>query len=85
MPRELNVRVEMGRARMAVDELAALEAGSVIELDASADDEVDVYVDDCRVARGEAVVVDGELCVRIRRVVDDLPALARRQGPGAKE
>ncbi len=68
MAREARVRVEFGSARVAVEAVSRLSPGSVVELDVPADGDVEVYADDCLVARGRPVVVDGELCVRIREV-----------------
>jgi flagellar motor switch protein FliN/FliY len=66
---ELSVRVELGRARLSIEELLRLGDGSVVALDRHADDPVDVYVSDRLVARGEVVVVRGKLGVRLTEVV----------------
>ena len=42
-----------------------MDAGDVLELDSREGDPVDVYVDGRLYARGEAVVVDGHLAVRV--------------------
>jgi flagellar motor switch protein FliN/FliY len=51
-------------------EVLKLTAGSVIELDRSLDDSVDVVVNDRVVARGELVVVDGNYGIRIQEIHD---------------
>ena len=66
---ELTVRIELGRARVTGEQLQALEAGTIIQLDRRIDDPVDVYVNDRLVARGEIVVVSGKLAVRLTEVV----------------
>src|SRR5690606_17021425 len=53
------VAIELGRARLAVQEILALGRGSVVELDRLAGEPVDVFVGDRRFAEGE-VVVGGE-------------------------
>ncbi len=71
---ELAVTVELGRARLAVRELLELRAGSIVELDRAAGSLVDVMVNGTLLARGEVVVVDDELGVRITEVVGGEPA-----------
>lgn len=66
----LEVTVELGRARMTVRELLALQAGSVVELDRVAGTPVDVLVNGQLVARGEVVVVAEELGVRLTDIVN---------------
>jgi len=68
----LNVKVELGRTRMYVEDVLRLNPDSVIELDKAAGDPVDVYVNDRHVARGEVLVVNDNFCVRISEIIDDL-------------
>ncbi len=65
----LRVAVELGRTRMMLAQVLELQHGSVVELDRLAGDPVDVYVNDCMVARGEVVVVDDKFGVRITEMV----------------
>lgn len=66
---ELNVKIELGRSRMLVDDVLRLSEGSVVELDKLAGDPVDVFVNDRLVARGEVLVLNDNFCVRINDVV----------------
>jgi flagellar motor switch protein FliN/FliY len=66
----LSVTVELGRTRLKVRELLALGAGSVVELDRVAGAPVDILVNGTLVARGDVVVVDDELGVRVSEVID---------------
>lgn len=59
------LRLEWGRKWISPDQAAALDVGSVVALDCPAGGEVDVTVNGRLVARGEAMVVDGRLAVRI--------------------
>ena len=65
----LNVDVELGRARMTIQDLLALGPGSVIELDKVAGEALDILVNDRLVARGEAVVVNDKFGIRITDIV----------------
>jgi flagellar motor switch protein FliN len=65
----LNVRIELGRSKMAIEDILKLQTGSVVTLDKLAGDFVDVYVNDRLVARGEVLVLNDTFCVRIAEVV----------------
>ncbi len=64
----LNVRIELGRTRMLVEDVLRLNEGSVVELDKLAGDPVDVYVNDRHVACGEVLVLNDTFCVRISEI-----------------
>ena len=66
---ELDVKVELGRCRMAVDEVLRLTEGSVVELDKLAGDPVDVLVNGRLVARGEVLVLNDTFCVRVNEII----------------
>jgi flagellar motor switch protein FliN/FliY len=65
----LNVKIELGRSRMYVEDILRLSEGSVVELDKLAGDPVDVFVNDRLVARGEVLVLNDNFCVRIGEIV----------------
>jgi flagellar motor switch protein FliN len=66
---ELNVKIELGRTRMLIEDVLRLAEGSVVELDKLAGDPVDVYVNDQLVARGEVLVLNDNFCVRVNEIV----------------
>ena len=66
----LRISVELGRTRMHLAQILELQHGSVIELDRLAGDPVDVFVNDCMVARGEVVIVDDKFGVRITEMIN---------------
>ena len=66
---EMAVTVELGRTRMLLRDLLALRIGSIVELDRSAGAAVDVLVNGTVLARGDVVVVDDDLGVRITEVL----------------
>jgi len=65
----LPIAVELGRARMQIQDILKLAPGSVIELDKSAGDPVDLYINDRAIARGEVVVIDENFGVRLTSIV----------------
>jgi flagellar motor switch protein FliN/FliY len=66
---DLNVKIELGRARMLVEDVLKLAEGSVVELDKLAGDPVDVFVNDRLVARGEVLVLNDNFCVRVNEII----------------
>jgi flagellar motor switch protein FliN/FliY len=64
----LPVTIELGRARMSVEEVLSLGRGSVIQLDRLAGEPIDVLVGDRHFAEGEVVVVGEQFGVRITRI-----------------
>ena len=65
----MNVKIELGRTKMSVEDILSLGEGSVVELDKLAGDPVDVLVNDKLVARGEVMVVDDNFSVRITEII----------------
>lgn len=68
----LNVKIELGRTRMLVEDVLRLGEGAVVELDKLAGDPVDVYVNDRHVARGEVLVLNDNFCVRISEILSPI-------------
>lgn len=66
---ELDLRIELGKTHMTLQEVLQLRSGSVVALDALAGDPVNVYVNNRIVARGEIVVMDNNFCVRVTELV----------------
>jgi flagellar motor switch protein FliN/FliY len=66
---ELDVKIELGRAQMYIEDVLRLGEGSVIELDKLAGDPVDIYVNERLVARGEVLVLNESFCVRINDII----------------
>jgi flagellar motor switch protein FliN/FliY len=65
----VELAVEVGRTRLTIGDALALAPGAIIPLDRAAGEPVDVLVNGRRIARGEVVVVDDELGVRLTEVV----------------
>lgn len=65
----LDVRIELGRSDMYIEDVLKLGKGAVVELDRLAGDPVDVMVNDRLVARGEVLVLNDNFCVRISEIL----------------
>lgn len=66
---ELPVSVSFGRAQVLLKDVIKLTTGAIVELNRSIAEPVEVIVNNCVIARGEVVVVEGNFGVRIREVI----------------
>ena len=66
---EAPVSIELGTARLDDDSVAQLDTGSLVTLDRHVDDPVDILVEGRLVARGELMVIEQELAVRIVELI----------------
>lgn len=66
---ELPICVSFGRAALKLQDAIKLITGSLIELDRGLSDPVDLLVNNCVIARGEVVVVEGNYGVRITEII----------------
>jgi flagellar motor switch protein FliN/FliY len=65
----LPVAVELGRARMQIQDVLKLAPGSIVELDKSAGDPVEILINGRPIAKGEVVVIDENFGVRLTSIV----------------
>jgi flagellar motor switch protein FliN len=66
---ELNLKIELGRTHMYLEDVLKLRKGSVVPLDKLAGDPVDVYVNGRLIARGEVLVLNDNFCVRVAELI----------------
>ena len=61
---EVQLAVEVGRAKMTIKDLLLLNEGSVIELDRMAGDPLEIIVNGASIAKGEIVMVGDKFGIR---------------------
>ncbi len=66
---ELDLKIELGRTHMPLEEVLKLRKGSVVPLEKLAGDPVDVFVNGRLIARGEVLVLNDNFCVRVTELV----------------
>ena len=66
---ELPVCVTFGRTQLLLKDVLKLSSGSIVELNRLASEPVEVLINDCVIARGEVVVVDGNYGVRVTEIM----------------
>lgn len=69
---ELNVTLRFGQRQLPLREVLDLTSGSVVELDRQVDEPVELILDGRVVARGEAIIIDGNYGMRITQVLQHL-------------
>lgn len=66
---ELDLRIELGRTEMYLEDVLKLRKGAVVPLDKLAGDPVDIFVNGRLVARGEVLVLNDNFCVRVAQLI----------------
>jgi flagellar motor switch protein FliN/FliY len=66
---ELDLKIELGRTQMYLEDVLKLRKGSVVPLDKLAGDPVDIIVNGRLIARGEVLVLNDNFCVRVAELV----------------
>jgi len=65
----VKLTAELGSCQMTMQELLDMDLGSVVQLDKPANANVDVYVNQKLVARGEVVVAEDNFGIRIKEIL----------------
>jgi flagellar motor switch protein FliN len=66
---ELDLRIELGRTELLVEEVLQMREGTVVPLDKLAGDPVDILINGRLIARGEVLVLNDNFCVRVAEIL----------------
>jgi flagellar motor switch protein FliN/FliY len=66
---DLDVKVELGRTYMFIEDVLKLRRGSVVPLDKMAGETVDIYINGRLLARGEVLVMNENFCIRVAELL----------------
>ncbi len=66
---DLDLRIELGRTHMHLEDVLKLGKGAVVPLDKLAGDPVDIYANGRLIARGEVLILNDNFCVRVAELV----------------
>jgi flagellar motor switch protein FliN len=66
---QLDLKIELGRTHMHLEDVLRLRRGAVVTLDKLAGDPVDIFVNSRKIARGEVLVLNDNFCVRVTELV----------------
>jgi flagellar motor switch protein FliN len=66
---QLDLKIELGRTHMHLEDVLRLKQGAVVTLDKLAGDPVDIYANGRLIARGEVLVLNDNFCVRVAELI----------------
>ncbi len=61
----MHISVELGRTKSSIKEVMEMEKGSIVELEKIAGEQVEIYVNEKLVAKGEVIVIEDKFGVRV--------------------
>lgn len=61
----MHISVELGRTKSSIREVMEMEQGSIVELDKVAGEQVEIFVNEKLVAKGEVIVIEDKFGVRV--------------------
>jgi len=67
----LNVTIELGRSRLSIGELLELGYHSVFMLDKAAGNNLDVYINNVLIGRGEVVVIEDRVGIKLNEILEN--------------
>ena len=73
----LPVTVVLGRAKVLLEDVFNLKKGSTVELDSSSKEPLEVMVNGRLFARGEGLIVNEKLAIRITEIVSPIEEISR--------
>lgn len=79
---ELNVVIELGRTRRTIRDVLHFVPGSVIELNKMAGETVDVFINDRLIAKGEVILFEDSLGVRVTSITTKEDLIRQLGGQG---
>lgn len=74
---ELDATLRFGHRQLSLREILELTSGSVVELDRQVDEPVELILDGRIIARGEAVIIDGNYGMRITEILQPVNGIVR--------
>ncbi len=76
----VELRIEFGRTRLQAEDVERLRSGSVVLLDAPLGEPAGIYAAEQRIGRGETVVVNGKIGVRVTELTPARPLAGSQTG-----
>ena len=74
----VEIAILLGSAKMPVHQLLRMGRGAVIELDATADDEVTILANDIPVARGQVILQGEHIAIRVTQILRRDPMVRQK-------
>ena len=68
---EVKLIAELGHAKLNLKDIIEYDSGSIVMLDKTCNDPVDIYVNDVLIAKGKIVAIEDTYGVKIVEIVDN--------------
>ncbi|CAL4042218.1 Flagellar motor switch protein FliN [Buchnera aphidicola (Anoecia corni)] len=68
----VNITVELGTKKIKIKDILNIKKNSIIALDKSVDDVLNIFINDCLIGQGEIVVVNNTYGIKISTIFDSL-------------
>ncbi len=68
---EVKLTAELGKTKMHLRDIIEYDSGSVIMLDKTSNDPVDIYVNDILIAKGKIVAIEDTYGIKIVEIMDN--------------
>ena len=65
----VDVSIVLGKTSMRLNKLLKLSKGAIIELDRMVNDEIDIYVNNKMIAKGEIVIIEEKVGVKLTEII----------------
>ena len=68
---EVNLYAELGRAKLQLKDAIEYDTGSIITLDKTTTDPIDIYVNDILIAKGKIVAIEDTYGIKIVEIIEN--------------
>ena len=68
---EVKLTAELGRTKLNLRDVIEYDSGSIVMLDKSENDPVDIYVNEIMIARGKIVAIEDSYGIQIVEILDN--------------
>ena len=68
---EVTLSAELGKAKLQLQDVIEYDTGSIITLDKTSNDPINIYVDDILIAKGKIVAIEDTYGIQIVEIVEN--------------
>ena len=68
---EVNLYAELGRAKLQLKDAIEYDTGSIITIDKTTTDPIDIYVNDILIAKGKIVAIEDTYGIKIVEIIEN--------------
>lgn len=68
---EVTLSAELGKAKLQLQDVIEYDTGSIITLDKTSNDPINIYVDDILIAKGKIVAIEDTYGIKIVEIVEN--------------